>query len=72
MVTLAAFGVPVVRVLGRAVSLLFYLSAGIVAGFVHVLFFHDSVDPVVGASGAICGVFGGVLILLRSSAACRR
>lgn len=65
MVTLAAFGVPVVRVLGARRFLLFYLSAGIVAGFVHVFFFPDSMDPVVGASGAISGVFGAVLMLMR-------
>ncbi len=66
MITLAAFGVPVVRVLGARRFLLFYLSAGIVAGFVHVFFFPDSGDPVVGASGAISGVFGAVLMLMRS------
>lgn len=65
MVTLAAFGVPVVRVLGARRFILFYLSAGVVAGFVHVFFFPDSMDPVVGASGAISGVFGAVLILMR-------
>jgi membrane associated rhomboid family serine protease len=65
MITLAAFGVPVVRVLGAQRFLLFYLSAGIVAGFVHVFFFPDSGDPVVGASGAISGVFGAVLMLMR-------
>jgi len=65
MITLAAFGVPVVRALGPRRFLLFYLSAGIVAGFVHVFFFPDSADPVVGASGAISGVFGAVLMLMR-------
>lgn len=65
MITLAAFGVPVVRVLGARRFLLFYLSAGIFAGFVHVFFFPDSTDPVVGASGAISGVFGAVLMLMR-------
>jgi membrane associated rhomboid family serine protease len=65
MVTLAAFGVPVVRVLGARRFILFYLSAGIVAGFVHVFFFPASTDPVVGASGAISGVFGAVLMLMR-------
>ena len=64
MITLAAFGVPVVRALGPRRFLLFYLSAGIVAGFVHVFFFSDSTDPVVGASGAISGVFGAVLMVL--------
>ncbi len=65
MVSLAAFGVPVVRMLGASRFVLFYLSAGIVAGFVHVFFFSGSADPVVGASGAVSGVFGAVLMLLR-------
>jgi membrane associated rhomboid family serine protease len=65
MVSLAAFGAPVERLLGVRRFIAFYLSAGVVAGFVHVLFFPDSVDPVIGASGAISGVFGGVLTLMR-------
>ncbi|MFO1163185.1 MAG: rhomboid family intramembrane serine protease [Reyranellaceae bacterium] len=65
MVTLAAFGAPVERLLGVRRFVLFYLSAGVVAGFVQVLLFPDSGDPVVGASGAISGVFGGVLMLMR-------
>lgn len=67
MLSLAAFGAPVERLLGPRRFLLFYLSAGIVAGLVHVLFFPDSTDPVVGASGAISGVFGAVLMLLRNA-----
>ena len=31
----------------------------------YILVYPDSMDPVVGASGAISGVFGGVLILMR-------
>lgn len=65
MVSLAAFGAPVERLLGARRFVFFYLSAGVVAGFVHVLLFSDSVDPVIGASGAISGVFGGVLMLMR-------
>src|SRR5262249_35571098 len=65
MVSLAAFGAPVERLLGARRFVLFYLSAGVVGGFVHVLFFSDSMDPVIGASGAISGVFGGVLMLMR-------
>ena len=64
MITLAAFGAPVERLLGVRRFVLFYLSAGVVAGFIHVAFFPTSPDPVVGASGAISGVFGGVLIAL--------
>src|SRR5215510_5963197 len=65
MVSLAAFGAPVERLLGVRRFIFFYLSAGVVAGFVHVLLFPESIDPVIGASGAISGVFGGVLMLMR-------
>jgi membrane associated rhomboid family serine protease len=65
MVSLAAFGAPVERLLGGRRFVFFYLSAGVVAGFVHVLLFSDSIDPVIGASGAISGVFGAVLMLMR-------
>ena len=65
MMTLAAFGAPVERLLGVRRFVLFYLSAGIVAGFVHVVLFPNSLDPVIGASGAISGVFGAVLMLMR-------
>ncbi|HYC64891.1 MAG TPA: rhomboid family intramembrane serine protease [Reyranellaceae bacterium] len=65
MLTLAAFGAPVERVLGWRRFITFYILSGIVAGFVHVLFFYDALDPVVGASGAISGLFGAVLILMR-------
>ncbi len=65
MLTLAAFGAPIERLLGVKRFLAFYLAAGIAAGFVHVLVYPDSLDPVVGASGSISGVFGAVLILMR-------
>ena len=65
MITLAAFGAPVERLLGVRRFVLFYLSSGIVAGAVHIAFFSGSTDPVIGASGAISGVFGGVLMLMR-------
>ncbi|HTR84282.1 MAG TPA: rhomboid family intramembrane serine protease [Reyranella sp.] len=65
MISLAAFGAPVERMLGVRRFIVFYLAAGLAAGLVHVLSFPDSNDPVVGASGAISGVFGAVLMLLR-------
>lgn len=65
MVSLAAFGAPVERLLGARRFIAFYLSAGIVAGLAHVAFYPDSVDPVVGASGAVSAVFGAVLIMMR-------
>ena len=65
MVSLAAFGAPVERLLGVPRFVLFYLSAGVVAGFVQVLLYPASHDPVIGASGAVSGVFGAVLMLMR-------
>lgn len=65
MVTLAAFGAPVERLLGVRRFVIFYLSAGIVAGFVQILLYPESTDPVIGASGAISGVFGAVLMMMR-------
>ncbi|MCW1955832.1 MAG: rhomboid family intramembrane serine protease [Roseobacter sp.] len=41
----------------------FYIMAGLLAGFVHVLFAPGSAVPTVGASGAIAGVMGGYLLL---------
>jgi membrane associated rhomboid family serine protease len=67
MLTLAAFGAPVERLLGVRRFLLFYLSAGVVAGFIHVLFSPYPNAPVIGASGAISGVFGGVLVAMRQT-----
>jgi len=64
MLTLAAFGAPVERLLKPARFVVFYLSAGLAAGAIHMISFPTSDDPVVGASGAISGVFGAVLILL--------
>ncbi|TAJ28297.1 MAG: rhomboid family intramembrane serine protease [Reyranella sp.] len=65
MLTLAAFGAPVERLLGVKRFVAFYLVCGIVAGAVHILVYPDSPDPVVGASGSISGVFGAVLMLMR-------
>ncbi|MBL8574703.1 MAG: rhomboid family intramembrane serine protease [Hyphomicrobiaceae bacterium] len=65
MLTLAAFGAPVERLLGVRRFVAFYLVCGIVAGAVHILVYPDSPDPVVGASGSISGVFGAVLMLMR-------
>jgi membrane associated rhomboid family serine protease len=65
MLSLAAFGAPVERLLGVRRFVLFYLSAGVVAGAIHVLFNLDSPAPVIGASGAISGIFGAVLMVMR-------
>jgi len=65
MATLVAFGAPVERVLGTRRFLAFYLASGIAAALVHIGFYYDSIQPLIGASGGVSGLFGGVLLLLR-------
>jgi membrane associated rhomboid family serine protease len=67
MLSLAAFGAPVERILQPRRFIVFYLSAGLIAGLIHVLVYPASTDPVIGASGAISGVFGAVLMLMRNA-----
>jgi membrane associated rhomboid family serine protease len=60
-ITLLALGPVFERELGRARFLLTYLGAGIAGNLAHVAFHADL--PVVGASGAIFGLLGLLLIL---------
>src|SRR5258708_12284183 len=64
MVTLAAFGAPVERLLGARRFVLFYLSAGVVAGFVQVLLFPAGPDPAIAPSAPIRAPFGALLMLM--------
>ena len=62
--TLAAFGSGVERMVGGARMLVvFVLTAALAAG-VHILVYAGDLVPVVGASGAISGLFGVVIVLL--------
>jgi membrane associated rhomboid family serine protease len=47
---------------GRVIYPIFYLLAGIAASLFHVLFYHGSLAPVLGASGAIAALMGGFLV----------
>jgi pentatricopeptide repeat protein len=47
---------------GRAVFLLFYVSAGVVSGLAQKVATPDSTIPVIGASGAIAGAMGAFLV----------
>lgn len=64
--TLAAFGAPVERFLGGRRYLLFYLVTGLAGTLFHMAIYSDSTDPMLGASGAISGLFGGLLLLMRA------
>jgi membrane associated rhomboid family serine protease len=63
MLFLWIFGNNVEDSMGRPRFLLFYLLAGIVAGYAQALLDVNSTAPAIGASGAIAGVLGGYLLL---------
>jgi len=65
MATLAAFGTPVARVFGPTRTLLFYLLSGLGAAAAHFALYSALPYPMVGASGAISGMFAGALLLMR-------
>lgn len=63
MLYLFLFGDNVEDYLGKALYLLLYFGAGIVAVIAQVAIDPDSTVPLVGASGAIAGVLGAYLVL---------
>jgi membrane associated rhomboid family serine protease len=56
MVCLAFAGAIVERAMGHLGFLALYLAAGALGGLLHVLVDPGAIEPMVGASGAICGV----------------
>ena len=62
MLFLWVFGNNVEDRLGHFAYLLFYLVGGVVAALGHVVFNSGSVQPVVGASGAIAAVMGAYFV----------
>jgi membrane associated rhomboid family serine protease len=63
--TLAAFGAPVERFLGTRRYIAFYLVTGLAGAAAHAIIYPASIEPMLGASGAISGLFGGLLLLMR-------
>lgn len=63
MLFLFIFGDNMEDEMGHTRFTLFYLAAGLGAGFIHYLSMPGSPVPTVGASGAIAGVMGGYLLL---------
>ncbi len=62
MLFLWIFGNNIEDRLGRVGFLLFYLSAGAVAGLAQVMIDPTSTTPTIGASGAIAGTLGAYLV----------
>jgi len=63
---LLIFGPNVEALLGRMRFLLFYLSCGAVGGLCQILYDLESTVPIIGASGAISGLFGAYFALFRN------
>jgi len=63
MLALLAFGSGVERRLGGGRMVIFYLVCGVASAAVHFVVYPTSLVPIIGASGAISGLFGGVLRL---------
>jgi len=63
MLYLWIFGNNIEDRMGHVAFFFFYLAAGVVATYAHVLTDTSSVIPLVGASGAIAGVLGAYLVL---------
>ena len=67
MLYLGVFGAPVEQILGRRRFLLFYAACGLLAAAAQVLTSPASLNPAVGASGAIAGLLAASLVLRPSS-----
>jgi membrane associated rhomboid family serine protease len=61
---LFAFGPIVARRFGAGLFLLFFVICGVVGAATHLAFNWGSLDPVIGASGAISGLMGAGIRLL--------
>ncbi len=65
---LLAFGPIVARRFGGFLFLLFFLTCGVAGALTHLAFNWGSLEPVIGASGAISGLMAAGLRLLPSQA----
>jgi membrane associated rhomboid family serine protease len=63
MIYLGIFGDNVESAFGHLRFLVFYLVAGVLASFAHILSSPASTVPSLGASGAIAGVLGAYLVM---------
>lgn len=65
----AAFGAGVEKAFGMQRFLAYYLACGLIGAIGHALLDPASTLPVVGASGAISGLFAAILIVLQKAGA---
>jgi membrane associated rhomboid family serine protease len=63
---LLAFGTGIEKALGQKKFLVFYFLCGFAGALCHLLLNPTSATPMIGASGAISGLFGGILLMMQS------
>lgn len=64
---LLAFGAGLERTLGARRMLLIYFATGLCGAGLHTLLDPSSTTPMIGASGAISGLFGGILMMMHGT-----
>ncbi len=62
--TLMAFGAGLEKNMGGRRMLVFYFATGLCGAALHTLVYPHSQDPMIGASGAISGLFGGIIMMM--------
>lgn len=65
--TLMAFGTGLERAIGAKRMLLIYFASGFSGALAHFIFFSHGQEPLIGASGAISGLFGAVLVMMHDA-----
>jgi len=69
---LMAFGAQLEKAAGMRKFLLVYFISGLGGALAHFIFYPTGMNPLIGASGAISGLFGAVLMLLSEEGALGR
>ncbi|PZP56554.1 MAG: hypothetical protein DI586_03385 [Micavibrio aeruginosavorus] len=64
-VTLIAFGAGIEKLLGAKDMLVIFFCSSALALLTHLAVSPSSIEPVIGASGGISGLFGAILIVLK-------
>jgi len=64
--TFMAFGAGLEKKIGGRRLLLLYFATGLCGALVHTLVYPYTDIPLIGASGAISGLFGGILLMMQS------